>query len=216
LFQDRLFYCALKAGPTSSKVTLRDKHNNKVSVHFFSIDNDLVYWNFFLDFGPLNLGQLFRFSQILKEKLEMNDVDVICFYSSIAPAKRANAIYLICAWQLLHLKRSPEEAAQGFNYYDETDGQQVADLKYSTNGSLPPPAPLTSIGHNTIRPLPPFHDASPCACTYELSLMHCLQGLEKAVRLKFFDWDNFDIEEYEYYEQVEVCQSNVAPIRMII
>ena len=39
--------------------------------HYFSIDEELVYWNFFLDFGPLNLGQLYRFCTILKNKLEV-------------------------------------------------------------------------------------------------------------------------------------------------
>jgi hypothetical protein len=28
-----------------------------------------AYWNFFLDFGPLNLGQLYRFCQIMSNKL---------------------------------------------------------------------------------------------------------------------------------------------------
>ena len=34
--------------------------------------------------------------------------------------------------------------------------------------------------------------------------MHCLQGLVKAKQFGFFDWDSFDVEKYEYYEQVEV------------
>ena len=41
------------------------------SKHFFSIDNELVYWNFYLDFGPLNLGQLYRFCMKLNDKLGM-------------------------------------------------------------------------------------------------------------------------------------------------
>ncbi|KAH8078809.1 protein tyrosine/serine/threonine phosphatase [Aureococcus anophagefferens] len=36
----------------------------------FSIDDTLVYWNFFLDFGPLNLGQLYRFCTMLNAKLQ--------------------------------------------------------------------------------------------------------------------------------------------------
>ena len=133
---------------------------------------------------------------------------MICFYSAVAPAKRANAIYLICAWQLLHLGRSPEEAAEGFRFYQDEADPKNSEINHShNNGSLPPPSPLTSIGQNTIRSLPPFHDASPCACNYELNLMHCLKGLEKAIRFKFFDWDKFNVEEYEHFEQVEVSSS---------
>lgn len=51
-------------------------------------------------------------------------------------------------------------------------------------------------------PFPPFHDASPCACTFDLTIPHCLRGLEKACRFGFFDFNTFDVEEYEHYEQV--------------
>ena len=58
--KDKLYYVSLKTAP------------RRGTGHFyFSIDNSLVYWNFFLDFGPLNLGQCFRFCQFLKDKLEL-------------------------------------------------------------------------------------------------------------------------------------------------
>ena len=46
IIKDRLYYCALRSFPT-----------RRSDLTFFSTDNELVYWNFFLDFGPLNLGQ---------------------------------------------------------------------------------------------------------------------------------------------------------------
>ena len=49
---------------------LRSTPKDTASAHFFNIDNDLVYWNFFLDFGPLNLGQFYRFSNLLNSKLQ--------------------------------------------------------------------------------------------------------------------------------------------------
>jgi len=51
--------------------------------------------------------------------------------------------------------------------------------------------------------LPPFHDASPCKCTYDLTVLDCLRGLAKARMYRYFDFDCFDVEEYEYFEQVE-------------
>ena len=158
------------------------------------MDDDLVYWNFFLDFGPLNLGQLYRFTVRLNDLLRQVQQQqeksggksrpvTILFYSSSEPAKRTNAIYLICAWQLLELKRSPEQAFYGFSFPASSINEEtnaLPDNKKFSSYSKPPQSPLTSVGQATIAPLPPFHDASPCACTYELTLLHCLQGLQKA------------------------------------
>lgn len=162
--EDRLYYVALRGAPPASLAS---------RAHFFSIDNELVYWNFFLDFGPLNLGQLYRFSTMLNRKLEDPALKhkIIYFYSGTHPHRRTNAAFLICAWALLYLDRTPEEAYRPFR------------------GVYPP--------------FPPFHDASPCACTFDLNILDCLRGLLKARKYNFFDFDNFDIEEYEHFEQVE-------------
>ena len=160
----------------------------------------------------------------------------MCFYSSTQPAKRANAIFLISAWQILFLKRSPSQAYNGFLVNPET-GESTAilstndtttntpstnptadetvppqqgatglteqDLIHAANSrSLPPIS--QSQGAVTIAPLPPFHDASPVACTYELSVMDCLEGMVKAMQLGFWSLDDFDLDEYEHFEQVEV------------
>jgi cell division cycle 14 len=181
-------------------------------VKCFTIDEELAYWNFFLDFGPLNLGQLFRFTVKLnnllvdQSKNEKNH-PVILFYSSTLPAKRTNAIFLICAWQVLEMKRTPEQAMFGFSYYQEHEQDDPPSFPSSSRRrrcSVPPPTPLTSIAKATVAPLPPFHDASPVVCTYELTLLHCLEGLVKARQHAFFDWDAFNVEEYEYFEHVEV------------
>jgi cell division cycle 14 len=214
----------LKTAPLTSQVLLRNAQGHKVPVHFFNIDKELVYWNFFLDFGPLNLGQLYRFCTKLNAKLEYmraqetnkndnnnnNDTDtgdakVICFYSAPTQAHRANAIYLICAWQVLHLSRTPAQAFHGFSFANDHQEFDTTEKDHGQTLSMPPKAPLTSIGKATVGPLLPFHDASPCACTYALNLMHCLQGLQKARRYNFFNWDTFNVDEYEHFEQVEVC-----------
>lgn len=194
-----MYYAALKQPPPSHNIlastprrTKTTDKGDKKQIHFFNIDNELVYWNFFLDFGPLNLGQLTRFSHKLNDKLRK--FPVVCFYSNTVPAKRANAIFLICAWQLLYLDRTPLEAYRGF------DLDLVAEQE---TGSEPPVS--NSQGVVTIGPLPPFHDASPCQCTYDITVLDCLLGMSKARECGFFDFSTFDVEEYEYYEQVEVC-----------
>jgi cell division cycle 14 len=192
--QDRLYFAALPKLPPSHNILAglprRTKEVEKKQINFFCIDNELVYWNFFLDFGPLNLGQLMRFSKKLNDKLRK--FPAVCFYSSIDPAKRTNAIYLICAWQVLYLNRTPEQSYHGFT------GLHVKDLP---NCSWPPIS--KSQGSVTIAPLPHFHDASPCQCDYELQVLDCLRSLQKATEFGFFNKDEFDVEEYEYFEQVE-------------
>ena len=54
----RLYWVPLGGAPP------QQAHKN-----FFCIDNDLIYWNFFLDFGPLNLGHLYRYCALLNSKL---------------------------------------------------------------------------------------------------------------------------------------------------
>jgi cell division cycle 14 len=199
-FQERLYYAALKQPPPSHNILASTPRRNKSDppstkkqIHFFNVDNELVYWNFFLDFGPLNLGQLTRFCNKLHDKLRK--FPVVCFYSNTVPAKRANAVFLICAWQLLYLHRSPKEAYAGFD--------DSLSVQSNENGLSKPPI-SQSLGAPTIEPNPPFHDASPCACTYDVTVLDCLDGMARALQLGFFDPETFDVDEYEHFEQVEV------------
>lgn len=60
---DRLYFVTLQtyAKPRSTENT-----------HYFSIDEELVYENFFADFGPYNLAMLYRYCQKLNKKLQVN------------------------------------------------------------------------------------------------------------------------------------------------
>jgi cell division cycle 14 len=205
-----LYYAALTKLPPSHNILAslpkRSKDNDppapKKQIHFFCIDNELVYWNFFLDFGPLNLGQLTRFCKKLNDKLRK--FPAVCFYSCTENSKRANAIFLICVWQMLYLDRSPEFAYAGFDRH--VSEALSARNKVNVDASQPPVS--VSQGAPTIAALPDFHDASPCPCTYDLTVLDCLKGFAKARMLGFFDLETFDVEEYEYFEQVEVRNSN--------
>jgi hypothetical protein len=87
--------------------------------HFFSIDNEMVYWNFYLDFGPLNLGHVYRFCLLMNAKLKDPKLQdkIIYFYSAEHPHKRTNAVFLITAWLLLCKGKTPEEAFAPFKGY---------------------------------------------------------------------------------------------------
>ncbi|XP_036046946.1 dual specificity protein phosphatase CDC14A isoform X4 [Onychomys torridus] len=46
-------------------------------------------------------------------------------------------------------------------------------------------------------------DASFGNCTYNLTILDCLQGIRKGLQHGFFDFETFDVDEYEHYERVE-------------
>lgn len=48
-----------------------------------------------------------------------------------------------------------------------------------------------------------YRDASMGACTYKCTVLHCLKGLEIAIKLGWLDYQTFNLAEYEYYERLE-------------
>ncbi|NWI87017.1 CC14A phosphatase, partial [Pitta sordida] len=154
--------------------TLRNKPKSTVNTHYFCTDEELVYENFYGDFGPLNLAMLYRYCCKLNKKLKYFSLSrkKIVYYTSFDQRKRANAAFLIGAYAVIYLKKTPEEA-----------------YRILLSGSNPPYLP--------------FRDASFGNCTYNLTILDCLQGVNKALQHGFFDFKTFDVDEYEHYERVE-------------
>lgn len=48
-----------------------------------------------------------------------------------------------------------------------------------------------------------YRDASKGDCYYECTILHCLQGLEFAIKKDWYNFRNFNVKEYEFYERVE-------------
>lgn len=76
------------------------KPKSTSTVHYFSIDNELSYDSFYLDFGPLNLAMLYHYSVKLRRKLNnptfLNKKIVHCTGPDLH--KRVNAAFLIGAY----------------------------------------------------------------------------------------------------------------------
>ncbi|XP_066536988.1 cell division cycle 14Aa isoform X2 [Hoplias malabaricus] len=154
--------------------TLRGKPKSTANTHYFCTDDEFLYENFYADFGPLNLAMLYRYCCKLNKKLKSFTLSRkrIIHYTSYDQQKRANAAFLIGAYAVIYLKRTPEEV-----YHALISGTNVSYL--------------------------PFRDAAFGSCTYNLTILDCLQGIRKALQHGFFDFETFDVEEYEYYERVE-------------
>jgi len=168
IIKGRLYWAPLRRQPTS-------RPSNS---HVFTTDEEFVYWNFFLDFGPLNLGHTVKYCKILRKKLDSSKYaqKKIYHYCMAHPHLQTNAAVLMGAFQILELGRSAKEAYAAFG--------------------------------KAHKAFVPFHDASPVACTYKLTVYHALQAIEKASQLGLFDYENFDIRDYEQMEKVECGDLN--------
>ncbi|KAF0696497.1 Aste57867_12753 [Aphanomyces stellatus] len=121
----KLYYTSVAAPPKATDDTI-----------FFSIDNQLIYWNYCLDFGPLNIGHVFRFHDIVQEHLahaaRINGK--VCLFSSSNGQRRANAVCLLSCWGILFHDMSAAAAYAPFQdlrfppFHDATDFECTYDL----------------------------------------------------------------------------------------
>ncbi|XP_030049493.1 dual specificity protein phosphatase CDC14B isoform X3 [Microcaecilia unicolor] len=141
--------------------------------HYFCIDDELVYENFYSDFGPLNLAMLYRYCYKLNRKLKSSSLGrkKVIHYTGCDHKKEANAAFLIGCYAIIYLKRAPEE---------------IYRLLLTANTTYPP-----------------FRDAAYGTCSFNLTLLDCFFAVQKAVQYGFLDFSKFDINEYEHYERAE-------------
>jgi len=172
----RLFFMVVKC---RAKKNDKSAANDKVNRHFFTIDNTMRYEPFYEDFGPLNLGWLFRFCKLLNFKLndeKLKDSEIY-YFTAHDPRCIANASVLIGAYQVLYLKRSPPEAFTS----------------------------VMKIARKAVH----FRDASMGFCRYKCTVEHCIYATYRAKRDGFLNFDTFNVRKYEYYERVECGDFNV-------
>lgn len=85
---------------------------------FFSFfRQELKYEPFYADFGPLNLAQTFRFVTELDKLLKVPAYQktVVYHFCSTDSAKRANAAYLMGAFQVIAFGKTAEESWRPFS-----------------------------------------------------------------------------------------------------
>jgi cell division cycle 14 len=161
---DRLYYVVVRVIPYARE-----------GVVWVDAETPYNYWPFFLDFGPLSTGNLYRFCRSLHAALtdRAHAGKRVFVFSGSHAAKRANAMYMTAAYTLLYMGRGPEEALRPFA------------------GAAPP--------------VPPWHDASPGADPFGLTTLDVLRGIARARACRFFSFEDgcFNLEEYEHYERVE-------------
>ena len=67
-----------------------------------------------------------------------------------------------------------------------------------------------------VPPFPPYVDASIGNCTYACTILHCLKGLETAIKLGWFNRKTFNVADYEFNSLVENGDFNwIVPGKLI-
>ncbi|XP_017029475.1 dual specificity protein phosphatase CDC14AB isoform X3 [Drosophila kikkawai] len=176
--EDRLYFVAFKKNI---------KPKNTVNTHYFNVDEEYIYENFYNDFGPLNICMLYRYCMKLNTKLnaKCHANKKIVHYTSMNPAKRLNAAYLIGSYAIIYLNKTPQEA-----YRPLVAGEIPAYTR--------------------------FCDASYGPSSFKISLLDCLNAVHKGLQAGFFNFNDFDAEEYEYFERVENGDFNwIVPQKFI-
>jgi len=141
---------------------------------YFSVDDQLVYNPLHYDFGPVDLGKVYRFTQELLKVLnnpKFSHIPLV-YYTKFDHKKRANAAFLMCAFQVIVYKVPAEIAWK----------------------------PFSKLHH----PLLAFRDASNNReSTFPCTILDCLRGLEYAIKLKWFSMETFDLKKYEHYSELD-------------
>ncbi|KAI4164298.1 MAG: hypothetical protein LQ342_001944 [Letrouitia transgressa] len=140
---------------------------------YFTVDDALLYNRFFMDFGPLHIGHLYRFAVYLHEVLgDPNNEDRgVVFWSRQDPRSRANAACLLACYMIVIQSWPPHLAL----------------------------APIAQADP----PLMPFRDAGYSQADFIINIQDVVYGVWKAKEEGLCGLDRFSLEEYERYERVD-------------
>ncbi|XP_060265034.1 dual specificity protein phosphatase CDC14B isoform X2 [Ovis aries] len=175
VIRDRLCFAILFSRPKSSS-----------NVHYFSIDNELEYENFYADFGPLNLAMVYRYCCKINKKLKSITMmrKKIIHFTGPDQRKQANAAFLVGCYMVIYLGKTPEDAYRILMF---------GDAAYI-----------------------PFRDAAYGSCNFFITLLDCFYAVKKAMQYGFFNFNSFNLDEYEYYEKAENGDLNwIIPDRFL-
>ena len=120
IIKDRLYWSATESPPS-----------NLGKTYLITADKQLEYTSFCRDFGPLNLGQTYKYCQSLQGLLQDSRYSSykICHITKESPEHLSNSSYLICAFQIIILSRSSSSVLLPFSrlnllpFRDATQGE---------------------------------------------------------------------------------------------
>nr|CAI5849110.1 unnamed protein product [Callosobruchus analis] len=163
-------YFAVVKGKCSLKL------KNTADAFFFCTDEELVYDNYYADFGPLNISCLFKFCCRVRKLLRFSrGLKSVVYYTCSQLERKTNAACLMGCFAIIYLGFHPTEIWKVL--------QELAPYK-------------------------PYIDASQVSCGFHLCILDVLQAVHKAVQFNFFNFDDFNISEYDLYDRLQYGDIN--------
>ncbi|XP_056629412.1 dual specificity protein phosphatase CDC14B isoform X3 [Triplophysa dalaica] len=184
---------------------VRQKLRTSPDRHYFCIDEELAYENFYADFGPLNLAMFYHFCCKLNKKLKVTKQthNMILFYKMLSS-------FLVCNThsERVFLWQSCALTKKKIVFYTCGDRKKQANAAYLIGSyavmhlqKTPEEAYSLLLSQNAS--YLPFRDASFGTCMYNLNILDCLRAVHKALEFGWLDFSKFNVDEYEHYERAE-------------
>lgn len=99
---DKQLYFAVVKGLKAVKL------KSSTETLFFSIDDELIYQNYYNDFGPLNLSCVYKYCSKLNKYLQnARNSKRVVHYTSNHPEKKTNAACLLGCFCVIYLNSNP-------------------------------------------------------------------------------------------------------------
>nr|CAH7743471.1 unnamed protein product [Callosobruchus chinensis] len=163
-------YFAVVKGKCSLKL------KNTSDALFFCTDEELVYDNYYADFGPLNISCLFKFCCRVRKLLSFSrGMKSVVYYTCSQLEMKTNAACLMGCFSVIYLGFHPNEIWKIL--------QQLSPYK-------------------------PYIDASQISCGFHLCILDVLQAVHKAVQFNFFNFNDFNVSEYDLYDRLQYGDIN--------
>eukprot|EP00929_Paragymnodinium_shiwhaense_P009032 TRINITY_DN113057_c0_g1_i1.p1 TRINITY_DN113057_c0_g1~~TRINITY_DN113057_c0_g1_i1.p1 ORF type:complete len:484 (-),score=60.23 TRINITY_DN113057_c0_g1_i1:266-1717(-) len=143
------------------------------ALHYFSIDRELVYQPIAHDFGPLNIGMVADYCRHMEAALSAPAMKDKCFVQYSVNDPRKQA----------------NSALMVCAYKVVVEGR-TADETWE---------PFARAGLSFL----PFRDATAKHDDFDLTILDCLRGLEKAMACGWFHWHTFNTVNYSYFAKIE-------------
>jgi len=139
---------------------------------YFTTDESFLYTPLKDDNGPLNLGLLYKYCKLLKEKIQdPANKDKKLYHATNGDAvTRTNAAVLAGGFMIMVMHQTAEETY----------------------------AALHTLKHGFTK----FHDCWKSPNTPGISLLDCYRGLYRAISNNFFDFETFNVQEYDMRQEV--------------
>jgi cell division cycle 14 len=139
---------------------------------YFTTDESFLYTPLKDDYGPLNLGLLYKYCKLLKEKIEepANKDKRMYHATNGDDVTRTNAAVLAGAFMIMVMNSTAEDTY----------------------------AAIRTLKHTFVK----FHDCWRSPNTPGISLLDCYKGIERAIASNFFNYSTFNVQEYDMRQEV--------------